>query len=204
MIFSALFTGLITGLGIIVAIGAQNAYVLRMGLIRQHVSLVVTICILSDVVMMGVGIGGAGALFHNMPRFAEWVRLIGAVFLISYGVISLRRALQGGMSLTAGQAEPQGWFHVALTCLAFTFLNPHFYLDTLVLMGSLSLNYKGAGALSFYIGVSCASIMWFLMLGYGARLLIPLFRKPRAWRALDSVIGVMMLGLSMILITEAI
>lgn len=189
-----------TGAGLIIAIGAQNAFVLRQGLQRSHVGLVVSVCIAGDVTLIFCGVAGIGALVHQWPALLQGLRFGGAVFLAWYGAIAARRAWRGHHTLTPTQGSAGGWRRALLACLAFTFLNPHVYLDTMVLLGGLSTRYPGMVRWVFGLGACIASMAWFTTLGYGARLLLPVFRDPRAWRALDAVIAAFMLALCALLL----
>lgn len=188
---SAAVSGFFLGASLIIAIGAQNAFILRQGLLRSHVFVLCLICALSDAVLIAAGVGGLGTLIAQSPRLIEFVTLAGAVFLGSYSVIAFRRAMNPHAMRAEGGSGPTLRAAVA-TCLAFTFLNPHVYLDTVVLLGSLSAAYQGAGRLAYGIGAATASFVWFFALGYGARLLQPVFARPAAWRVLDVVIGIVM------------
>lgn len=199
---TASLTGFVTGAGLIIAIGAQNAFVLRQGLQRQHVGLVVTVCALSDISLILLGVAGMGALVLHWPQLLDWLRWGGALFLASYGLQAARRAWRGSSSLASSQTDNHSWQKALLTCLAFTWLNPHVYLDTMVLIGSLSAAYPGAGRWAFALGACAASLVWFSALGYGARLLQPLFAKPLAWRILDAGIALGMLSLAALLLLK--
>lgn len=188
-------SGFLLGLGLIVAIGAQNAYVLRLGLLRAHVFPVATLCFLADAILIGAGVLGAGALVNAFPRLLFWITLAGAGFLIVYGLLAARRALDPGRLRAADAARPP-LREALLTAAAFTFLNPHVYLDTVVLAGGISARYAGAGAAAFWAGAASASAVWFYGLGYGARLLTPLFAKEGAWRVLDAAIAVVMFAIA--------
>jgi L-lysine exporter family protein LysE/ArgO len=193
-----------TGLGLIVAIGAQNAFVLRQGLKREHVGAVVALCALADAVLMAAGIAGLGLLIQGMPSVLAAIRYGGAAFLAWYGYLALRRAL-APQSLSA-QADGRLSLKACLLLLAgFTWLNPHVYLDTVVLVGSLAHSQSAPSGLSpwwFGAGAMCASAVWFTALGYGARWLTPLFARPGAWRVLDFCIAAVMwaLALSLVLV----
>ena len=191
----ALLSGLGFGLSLIIAIGAQNAFVLRQGLRREHVLAVVLICALSDALLIGLGVGGLGTLLQFVPWLLVVVRIGGAVFLIVYGILAARRAFKPAALVTeeAGTATPL-WTAVA-TCLALTWLNPHVYLDTVVLLGSVAGTH-GADRWWFGLGAAVGSVLWFTALGYGARLLRPLFAKPLAWRVLDGIIAVVMFAIA--------
>ncbi|MET3854134.1 MULTISPECIES: LysE/ArgO family amino acid transporter [unclassified Rhizobium] len=188
---SAALSGFFLGASLIIAIGAQNAFILRQGLLRSHVFILCLICALSDALLIAAGVGGLGTLVSQSPVLISVVTLGGAVFLGSYAFMAFRRALHPG-AMQAGAPQALGLKAAVATCLAFTFLNPHVYLDTVVLLGSLSAAYQGADRLAYGIGAAVASFVWFFGLGYGARLLQPVFAKPAAWRVLDVIIGVVM------------
>jgi L-lysine exporter family protein LysE/ArgO len=200
MILAAAAAGFIASAGLIIAIGAQNAFVLRQGLKRQHVGVVVTICALSDVALILVGVAGIGVLIEEWPALLQGLRFGGAGFLGFYGLMAARRAWRGHGSLATTSAEAASWQRVVLTCLAFTFLNPHVYLDTVVLLGSISTRYPGMLRWAFAMGACLASIAWFATLGHGARLLLPVFRSARSWRLLDGAIAGFMFVLALLLV----
>jgi L-lysine exporter family protein LysE/ArgO len=185
---SAAVSGFLVGLSLILAIGAQNAFVLRQGLRREHVGAVVLACGLSDAVLMTAGVLGFGALSEAMPWLGNAMRLGGAAFLIVYGALRFRAALRGGAALmpTDATAAPLG--RVLATCLLLTWANPHVYLDTLVLVGALSAQYEPYSG-SFGLGAVTASFTFFAALGYGARLLAPVFARPASWVVLEVVVG---------------
>jgi L-lysine exporter family protein LysE/ArgO len=195
MVLHALLAGFGAGAGLIVAIGAQNAFVLRQGLQRQHVGLVVAVCALGDLTLIVLGVAGVGAVVKEWPSLLELLRYAGAGFLGIYGGLAARRAWRGAGALRIQGDAPHGRRRVLLACLAFTFLNPHVYLDTMVLLGSLSTRYPGGLRWAFALGACMASVVWFCSLGYGARWLQPVFRTARAWRVLDAGIAVFMLTL---------
>ncbi|SFE63025.1 LysE/ArgO family amino acid transporter [Roseivivax sediminis] len=186
---TAALAGFTLGLSLILAIGAQNAFVLRQGLVRRHVLAVVLTCAASDAALIAAGVSGMGALGARLPWFAPAMRLGGAAFLLWYGARALHTAWRGGMTMEAGGAA-QSLRAALLTCLALTWLNPHVYLDTVVLLGAVAAGYDNR--LAFGIGAVTASFVFFFALGYGARALAPLFAAPAAWRALDAVVGVTM------------
>ncbi|CAN5379455.1 LysE/ArgO family amino acid transporter [soil metagenome] len=197
---TAALAGLGLGFSLIVAIGAQNAFVLRQGLLRQHVLVVVAICALSDIVLITLGIAGAGAVFTAVPWLVEVVRWAGAAFLFVYGLLAARRAWKPkALSAADPAAAPTSVWAVAGTVLALTWLNPHVYLDTLVLLGSVGSTH-GDGRWAFGAGAAVASILWFTLLGFGARLLAPVFARPLAWRVLDGIIAVVMITLAVMLL----
>ncbi|MFY0409855.1 LysE/ArgO family amino acid transporter [Solicola sp. PLA-1-18] len=194
-----LAAGLLTGLALIVAIGAQNAFVLRQGLTRRHVLPVVAVCALSDAVLVTAGVAGLGSLVTAHPVALDVARFGGAAFLLGYAVVAARRALRpGALTPTTGGA---GTRRVAVgTALALTWLNPHVYLDTVVLLGSVSAT-RGDGRWWFGAGAVVASLLWFVALGLGARLVAPVLRRPGAWRVLDGLVAATMalLGLRLLL-----
>ena len=184
------------GLSLIAAIGAQNAFVLRQGLKGEHVALVVAICGLSDAALIAAGVAGASALSGEGAWIGQALRWGGALFLLIYGLRSLRAAWRGGQGAlvadVGGARAPVG--AIAAACLAFTWLNPHVYLDTVALVGAVSA--RAPSPWSFGAGAMTASVVFFSALGFGARLLRPLFATPRAWRALDAGVGLVMLALA--------
>jgi L-lysine exporter family protein LysE/ArgO len=194
-LISPALAGFGLGLGLIIAIGAQNAFILRQGLMRRHVFVLCLVCALADAALIAVGVAGFGTLVASSPVLIAIATLGGAVFLVVYGIVAFRRALHPAALKAAGGED--GSLSAALfTCLAFTFLNPHVYLDTVVLVGSLSAQYAGAARASVGLGAVVASFVWFFALGYGARLLAPVFARPLAWRVLDTMIGLLMLALA--------
>ncbi|MCM2292914.1 LysE/ArgO family amino acid transporter [Allorhizobium sp. BGMRC 0089] len=192
---SAFLPGLFLGLSLIVAIGAQNAFVLRQGLQRHHVFAVCLVCALSDAVLVMAGISGFGALVTALPKLELVMTLAGAAFLFVYGLKSLWAAYKATSGLDPAAREAGSLTKTLATCLAFTWLNPHVYLDTVVLLGSVSTHY-GENRFIFGLGSITASFAFFFALGYGARLLAPVFARPVAWRVLDLIIGVIMIALS--------
>jgi L-lysine exporter family protein LysE/ArgO len=195
----ALLAGFLLGGSLIVAIGAQNAFILRQGLLRSHVFVVCLICALSDALLIAAGVAGLGTLIAQSPRLITAVTVAGALFLFAYAFVAFRRAFNPDVLRAAASGETSLRAAVA-ACLAFTFLNPHVYLDTVLLLGSLSAAYSGAVRLAFGIGAALASFAWFFGLGYGARLLQPVFARPAAWRILDIVIGLVMAGIGVSLL----
>ncbi len=186
--------GLVLGLSLIVAIGAQNVFVLRQGLRRDRVWLVVAICALSDLVLIGAGVGGLGLAVEALPWLETGARWAGAAFLVVYGALAARRAFVGDdAALAAGEtlASRSPWLTVAGTALALTWLNPHVYLDTVFLLGSIASSH-GEGRWKFAAGAGVASIVWFTVLGFGARLLSRTLTRPLAWRILDAAIAIVM------------
>lgn len=200
--WAAALEGFLLGAGLIVAIGAQNAFVLRQGLRREHVFAVTTVCWLSDAALIAVGVAGAGRLVKAHPALLAAVTLAGIAFLAVYGAIAFRRALRPG-GLVGTDAPGQPLRATLLTVLALTFLNPHVYLDTVVLVGGLSARHEGSAAAAFAAGAALASVVWFYGLGFGARLLAPLLARPVAWRILDLGIALVMWGIAIRLGWEA-
>jgi L-lysine exporter family protein LysE/ArgO len=178
-----------TGLSLIVAIGAQNAFVLRQGIRGNAVVAVVTICALSDIVLIALGVGGIGSLVERFPQAVKTISIVGGAFLIAYALMAARRAMnpQPLVPATGG---------TLLTCLALTWLNPHVYLDTVLLLGSIA-----AGSWVFGAGAMVASLTWFSALGFGARLLSGFFARPASWRVLDGVVAATMATLGLTLLT---
>lgn len=204
MYLSAAFAGFVASAGLIIAIGSQNAFVLRQGLLQRNVSLVVATCALSDMLLILCGVAGIGVLVREWPALLQVLRFGGALFLAVYGLMAAQRAWRGSAGL-GGEAESRAsWRRVLMTCLAFTFLNPHVYLDTVVLLGGLSTQYAAYGRWAFAAGACVASIVWFSTLGFGSRLLLPMFRSPRAWRILDTFVALFMLSLSVALLLRPI
>ena len=181
-----------SGLSLIVAIGAQNAFVLRQGIERRHVLPVVLICGLTDALLEFAGVAGIGFIVARVPLVLDIVLWGGVVFLVSYAATAARRAIQPS-ALVARPGAPVSLQRTVLACLAITFLNPHVYLDTMVLMGSIGNAQGDPGRWWFVAGGALASIAWFFALGYGARALTPLFAKPGAWRVLDAMVALVML-----------
>jgi L-lysine exporter family protein LysE/ArgO len=182
--------GLQFGLSLIVAIGAQNTYVIRQGIARAHVPTVVVICAVSDVILIAAGVAGLGAVVGHHHGLLLTVRVVGAAFLFGYAALAARRALRPGRRTAGGPAAASSWPAVVATCLAFTWLNPAVYLDTVVLLGSVAAT--GPDPWWFGGGAALGSIAWFAGLGFGARLLAPVFRRPGAWQALDVFVAVVM------------
>jgi L-lysine exporter family protein LysE/ArgO len=200
-VFASTIAGFLTGGSLIVAIGAQNAYVLRQGLIRHHVTSVVVVCALSDVVLIAAGVGGIGAIVDRAGWVIDLVRWLGVAFLLWYAATSLRRVFHAESlhadGAAAARSEPRRT--VVGRAVALTWLNPHVYLDTVLLIGSIAATHSSPadhaldGRWSFGIGAAVASIAWFSGLGFGARALAPVFSRPRAWQVLEVLIAVTMI-----------
>jgi L-lysine exporter family protein LysE/ArgO len=196
--------GLALSLGLIVAIGAQNAFVLRQGLRREHVGSVVLFCAMADTALIAAGVLGMAQALGQRPGLARALALAGAVFLTAYGWRALRRARHARqLTASAGGAVMRRGAAVAQAA-AFTLLNPHVYLDTVLLVGSIGAQQPVALRGWFIAGASSASLLWFALLGYGARWLAPWFTRPTAWRALDGLIAVTMFVLSALLVRHAL
>ncbi|MDZ4046105.1 MAG: LysE/ArgO family amino acid transporter, partial [Rhodoglobus sp.] len=192
---TSLLAGLGLGLSLIVAIGAQNAFVLRQGLRREHVLVVVAICALSDAVLIALGVAGLGALIEQAEWLLVVVRIAGAAFLTWYGVRSALRAVRPGTLDADPAGSPISLKAAVLTVLALTWLNPHVYLDTVVLLGSIGATH-GDDRWWFALGAAIGSVAWFSLLGFGSRLLRPLFARPASWRVLDALIAVVMVAIA--------
>lgn len=193
--FAAYFSGLITGLGLIVAIGAQNAFVLRQGLRGEHVFVLVMICALSDAILVTAGIAGFGVVIDRLPWLEPVLLYGGVAFLFFYGATSLRAAWTSKEGLSPSEMPSLPLKKAVAICLAFTWLNPHVYLDTVVFLGTLSTRFPGREVF-FGLGAVTGSFVFFFSLGYGARLLRPLLSRPKAWRFLDAGIGLLMWGIA--------
>ncbi|MEX3812009.1 LysE/ArgO family amino acid transporter [Paraburkholderia sp. BR13439] len=189
---------------LIVTIGAQNAFVLRQGIMRSHVGKIVLLCTLSDFILIGAGVGGAAVLMERYPRFVHAMLYVGLAYLAWFGISALRRAvrpghavLDGSSAASADQVPPtQRALPIILMTLAFTWLNPHVYLDTFLLIGTAGAREPQGARVAFALGAMTVSAVWFVALGYGARMLAPLFRRATAWRVLDGAIGSMVLLLA--------
>ena len=189
----AFFAGFGLGLSLILAIGAQNAFVLRAGLLRRYVFIVCLTCSVSDALLIYLGVSGLGRFVQSVPILIDVMRYGGAMFLFWYGAKSLYSAWRGGMGLNA-EGEFSTLPAAVLTCLALTWLNPHVYLDTVVLLGSIAV--QSAQPEAFGIGAILASFVFFFSLGYGAQLLAPVFARPRAWQVLDIGIAAVMFSIA--------
>lgn len=194
----AFLPGLFTGLSLIIAIGAQNAFVIRQGLTKKHVLLVVSICAVSDALLILLGIGGLGVLIQGVPALLEVIRWFGVAYLTWFGIRSLRSAFKSQTLDASGAVESKGAGKVAATVLGLTFLNPHVYLDTVILVGSIG-NTFGEEKWVFAFGAVCASFIWFFSIGFGARAAARFMSKPIFWKVLDSIIAVVMFSIAITL-----
>ncbi|HXV73802.1 MAG TPA: LysE/ArgO family amino acid transporter [Sphingomonadales bacterium] len=206
----ALVNGFLISLGLIVAIGPQNAYIIRKGLRKRHVFLVTSICFVSDALLIALGAAGIGALLQEGTLAAAVVSLVGGLFLLWYGAMSFRDALhpkpltRKDIEEAGKQAQGKDWPVVVLTVLAFTFLNPHVYVDTLVVLGGLAATYETAERLYFTAGAITASGVWFYGIGYGAGFFSKTFENPKAWRILDLFVAAVVWAAAVYLIWEPI
>jgi L-lysine exporter family protein LysE/ArgO len=190
------FNGFVLTLGLIMAIGAQNAHVLRQGLRGEHVLLTVSVSALCDVLLITLGIAGLGSLFVANPELTAAARYGGAAFLLWYGARALRSALRGGRAIDLAEHTRSSRAQALLAAAGFSLLNPHAYLDTVVLLGSIGSQQAEDLRPLFAAGAITASIVWFVLLGYGARLLVPLFARPLAWQVLDALVALMLWGIA--------
>jgi len=207
---AAFFTGLFAGLGLIVAIGAQNAFVIRQGLMRRHVFAVATVCFLCDAVLIAVGVAGLGALIAANRWLTAAAAWGGAAFLVAFGLRAAWNALRSdhqGFAAAEAEAEGragQGRRAAVAAALAFSLLNPHVYLDTVVLLGGIGAQYPAGPRLAFLAGGVTGSLLWFYAIGYGAMIFTPLFRKPIATRALDGFVAAVMFAVAGLLLSGAL
>ncbi|MBF7073900.1 amino acid transporter [Glaciecola sp. MH2013] len=199
MDINVVVTGFTLGISLILAIGAQNAFVLKQGLKREHVFAVCFICALSDAILISAGVAGFGAIVKQFPLIEQVSRYAGAAFLFGYSMMSFKSAFTNQHKMEAKGEEVGNLTSALLTCLAFTWLNPHVYLDTVVLLGSISTQYEGE-QFSFGLGAVLGSFVFFFSLGYGAQFLIPIFKNPKAWQVLEFIIGAVMLSLAISLL----
>lgn len=187
---STFLAGFVLSLSFILAIGAQNVFVLRQGLRQEHILLCVLVCAISDAILISVGVAGFGTISETVPWFGDLMRYGGAIFLFVYGTLAFRSALRGAGTINVEAKGRSSWRSVLSTLLAITWLNPHVYLDTVVLLGSISAQYDSRTIFAF--GAISASTMFFFGLGYGAQAFAPLFQKPRAWQIMDVIVGLIM------------
>ena len=201
-VLPVLVAGFGVGVSLIVAIGAQNAFVLRQGIRAEHVFPIVAICALSDAALILAGVSGIGVIVDRAPVAVTVVRWAGAAFLVGYGLLAARRAFTTQTLTTATDGGGVSMRSVVLTVLAMTWLNPHVYLDTVLLVGSIANTHDRTGRWYFGAGAALASLAWFTALGYGARLLGRAFARPVAWRILDALIAATMITLGIHLLTS--
>jgi L-lysine exporter family protein LysE/ArgO len=204
MFGSAFTTGFALSATLIIAIGAQNAFVLRQGIRREHVAPIVAFCAIADLVLIGVGVAGLAGILGDSPTLVALLTIAGSGFLVWYGVRALRRALLPQSLRAATGNEPLSLANAMAQAAGFTLLNPHVYLDTVLLMGSIGTRQPPDMRIWFVGGAACASGVWFTTLGFGARLLAPIFARPRAWQVLDTLVGLTMLFLAVVLIRQGV
>lgn len=197
---AAFLKGLGLGGSLIVAIGSQNAYLLRQALKREFVYTCIAICIACDAVLIAAGVAGMGQLINDAPVLLLWLKIVGALFLLAYGLRAARAALRPSALVAGERTASVGYGAVVAAMLALSLLNPHVYLDTVLLLGSIGGQQRGQGRVYFAAGAMAASALWFSGLGLGARYLAPLFARPRAWQVLDGVIAVVMWSIALSLL----
>ncbi|GAB5506527.1 MAG: LysE/ArgO family amino acid transporter [Rhizobiaceae bacterium] len=195
MAFLPFLSGFLLGGSLIISIGAQNAFLLRQGLLEQHVFVLCLICAVSDALLITAGVAGVGTLVAQSPLLSQIATIGGIVFLLGYALFSFRRAMKPDVLKAAKSGAPSLRAAIA-ACLAFTYLNPNVYLETVLLVGSVSAGYAGNERIAFGAGAVTVSFVWFFGLGYGARLLQPVFARPLAWRVLDCATGVVMTSIA--------
>lgn len=194
--------GFVVSGGLIVAIGSQNAFVLKQGLLRQHISSIIAICFICDSLLITSGVLGLGYILKNIPWLATLLAALGSLFLFWYGASAFRKAWHGGDSLNlTDNLEKKSHLQIVSLTLALTLLNPHVYLDTLIIIGGVGGTLAETEKPWFLFGALVASFTWFTSLGFGARLLTPLFKKPRTWQILETLIGIMMWWIAIELVT---
>lgn len=197
--YSAWIAGFTVCASLIASIGAQNLYVLRQAVQGEHVKSCVALCVLSDALLVALGVAGMAQMLARYPSLAQYLTLGGAAFLLAYGLFAFRRmwlAPDAAMDAQEPQSAPRGMVSVLAALAAITLLNPHVYLDTVLLMGSIGAQQEGAGRWSYVIGAASASCLWFVLLALAGRRLRHWFANPRAWQVMDGITGVMMLGLA--------
>ena len=204
MFGSAFTTGFALSATLIIAIGAQNAFVLRQGIRKEHVAPIVAFCAIADLLLIAVGVAGLAGILGDSPTLVALLTITGSAFLVWYGIRALQRALLPQSLRAAGGSEPLSLANAMAQAAGFTLLNPHVYLDTVLLMGSIGTRQPPDMRIWFVGGAACASGVWFTTLGFGARLLAPIFAKPRAWQVLDTLVGLTMLFLAVVLIRQGV
>jgi len=191
--FSAFFTGFFLGLSLIVAIGSQNAFVLRQGILRQHIFYIALFCSISDALLIILGVVGISYFLNDfINEYSKIIFGFAALWLFSYGVFRLKAAFKANSEIIANNIEPSSLLNALSIAAIFTFANPHVYLDTMILIGSISQQFLELNRVYFTIGASSASFVWFFGIAYGAKLLNPMMQKPSHWRILDSLIALIM------------
>ena len=198
----AFLTGFILGFSLILAIGAQNSFVLRQGLIGRHVFIVALFCALSDALLIIIGVAGISIFLNYIDHVSDWLFGISAIWLAGYGLLRLRDAVTGKSALIAENSSANGLASTLSFLAVVTFANPHVYLDTVVLIGSVSQQFSGNTKLAYVLGASIASFVFFFSLAYGAKLLQPIMKEPSAWRILDCFIAIIMFTIALKLLIE--
>lgn len=198
--FSPLIKGFTIGGSLIVAIGAQNAFILKQGLMKNHVFLTAFVCFFFDSILITLGVLGIGAFINQSPLILNTFRFTGAAFLTWYGIQSLRSAFSKKNISQSFTNPPPNRIQTLLSLCAFTLLNPHAYLDTFVILGGIGAQYPTQTHFSFILGALISSFIWFFGISYGASRLSPWFKSPKTWKVLDTLIGIMMLGISISLL----
>ncbi len=193
--------GFSLGMSLILVIGSQNSFVLKQGLKKQHVFIVCFVCALSDGILISLGVAGFGVFVERHPSIEIFARYGGAIFLFLYALLSFKDSITKNHALKLEKNSQKSVYKAVITCLAFTWLNPHVYLDTVILLGSVSTKYQPS-QLNFALGAILASFIFFFSLGYGARLLAPIFKNPKAWKIFDFSIGFIMLTISYSLVNS--
>lgn len=204
MLGSAFTTGFALSATLIIAIGAQNAFVLRQGIRKEHVGPIVVFCALADLLLIGAGVAGLAGVLGESPLLVSVLTIAGSAFLVLYGIRALSRALVPQSLRVAAGSAPLSLGNAMAQAVGFTLLNPHVYLDTVLLMGSIGTRQPPDMRVWFVGGAACASGVWFTTLGFGARLLAPIFARPQAWRVLDTLVGLTMLTLAVVLIRQGV
>ncbi len=192
--------GFVVTISLIMAIGAQNAYILKLGLLKQYVLMAVLMCITFDFILISAGVFGLGYFIQGNQLLINGIAIFGIIFLCFYAIISFRSAFKNASLQVDGTVKTNPLKQVVSLILVFTFLNPHTYLDTILLIGGIGANIQNDLKIYFLLGAVSASTIWFFSLGFGARLLIPLFKKPLTWKILDISIGIIMLIIAYTLI----
>ena len=201
--FSAFFTGFFLGLSLIVAIGAQNAFVLRHGILRQHVFYIALFCAVSDAALIFLGVTGISFFFNNfVDQFSNILFGISSIWLSGYGIIRLMSVFKSNSSIDIEKTTVKGLFPTLIALFILTFANPHVYLDTVILIGSIAQQFSGELKVAFAIGACLASFVFFFGLSYGAKLLAPIMQNPNSWRILDGVIAIIMFSIAIKLAVE--
>jgi len=201
--FSAFFTGFFLGLSLIVAIGAQNAFVLRHGILRQHVFYIALFCAVSDSALIFLGVTGISFFFNNfVDQFSNILFGISSIWLSGYGIIRLMSVFKSDSSIDIEKTSVKGLLPTLIALFILTFANPHVYLDTVILIGSIAQQFSGDLRVAFAIGASLSSFVFFFSLSYGAKLLAPIMQNPNSWRILDGVIAIIMFSIAIKLAVE--